>query len=75
MGDEITRVEDLLVEVFHGKRVVPTADLGEMRERRIADLETLDVGVRRLVNPHIYHVSLTEEIKQLQLKLVEEARG
>ena len=46
-----------------------------MRERRVADLESLDVGVRRLVNPHIYHVSLTEQMKALQLNLIAEAKG
>ena len=74
--DEVTRVEDLLVEVYRGgRRTTPTPDLEEMRSRRISDLDQLDVGVRRLVNPHIYHVSLTEKMKALQLKLVEEARG
>ena len=67
---EITEVEDLLVEVYrNGKRLTPSPDLDEMRSRRLADLDRLDVGVRRLVNPHIYHVSLTEQMKALQLKL------
>ena len=74
--DEITKVEDLLVEVFRdGRRTLPAPDLEEMRARRIADLDSLDVGVRRLINPHIYHVSLTEAMKQLQVELVEGARG
>jgi nicotinate phosphoribosyltransferase len=46
-----------------------------MRQRRITDLERLDVGVRRLINPHIYHVSLTEQMKALQLELIDEARS
>ena len=74
--DDITVVEDLLVEVYRdGKRVQPSPDLETMRARRIADLDRLDVGVRRLVNPHIYHVSLTENMKQLQLDLIAEATG
>lgn len=74
--DEVTRVEDLLIEVYRdGRRTTAAPDLEEMRSRRIADLHHLDVGVRRLVNPHIYHVSLTEKMKALQMKLVEEARG
>jgi nicotinate phosphoribosyltransferase len=73
---EITEIEDLLVEVYRdGSRVTPSPDLDEMRSRRIADLDRLDVGVRRLVNPHIYHVSLTERMKRLQLRLIDEARG
>ncbi len=73
---DIVEVEDLLVEVYRdGARVAPPPDLEEMRSRRIADLDRLDVGVRRLVNPHIYHVSLTERMKQLQLRLIDEAKG
>jgi nicotinate phosphoribosyltransferase len=73
---DITEIEDLLVEVYRdGSRVTPSPDLDEMRSRRIADLDRLDVGVRRLVNPHIYHVSLTERMKRLQLRLIDEARG
>jgi nicotinate phosphoribosyltransferase len=43
-----------------------------MRSRRRADLDRLDPGVRRLVNPHIYHVSLTGAMKDLQMSLVRE---
>jgi len=72
----ITEMEELLVPVLNdGKRVGPVAGLDELRARRIEDLARLDVGVRRLVNPHIYHVSLTEAMKQLQLRLIEDARG
>jgi nicotinate phosphoribosyltransferase len=72
----VTEIEELLLEVFRdGRRTAPSPSLEEMRALRVADLERLDAGVRRLVNPHIYHVSLTDEMKQLQLRLVREARG
>jgi nicotinate phosphoribosyltransferase len=75
-SDNITRIEDLLVEVFRdGKRTSESPTLDEMRARRIEDLDRLDVGVRRLVNPHIYHVSLTEQMKRLQLDLIDRAKG
>jgi nicotinate phosphoribosyltransferase len=41
-----------------------------MRERRRADIERLDPGVKRLINPHIYHVSLTEELWKLKQSLI-----
>jgi nicotinate phosphoribosyltransferase len=44
-----------------------------MRKRRSTDLQSLDPGVRRLVNPHRYHVSLTTRMKDLQRRLVAEA--
>lgn len=74
-GKDITEVEDLHEVVFHdGARAGDPPSLAEMRRRRISDLQRLDPGVRRLVNPHIYHVSLTDNMKACQLRLIEEAR-
>ena len=42
----------------------------ELRKRRERDLDRLDEGVRRLVNPHIYHVSLSERLWELKQQLV-----
>jgi nicotinate phosphoribosyltransferase len=44
-----------------------------MRALRTADLERLDPGVRRLMNPHIYHVSLSERLWQLKEALITSA--
>jgi nicotinate phosphoribosyltransferase len=55
-----------------GRRRDGEPELAELRKRRRTDLERLDSGVRRLVNPHIYHVSLTKKMKDLQLELVAE---
>ena len=33
-------------------------------------LARLDTGVRRLVNPHVYHVSITERLHQLRVDLI-----
>jgi nicotinate phosphoribosyltransferase len=35
----------------------------------------LDPGIRRLVNPHIYHVSLSQELWELKQNLIAEARA
>ena len=45
-----------------------------MRRQRDHDLERLDPGVKRLMYPHRYHVSLTEKLWQLKQDLIEEAR-
>ena len=50
-------------------------DLDEMRRRREADLARLDIGVRRLVNPHRYHVSVTDSVKRLQRDLIQRSLG
>lgn len=68
----ISDAESLLEPVFAGgKRADGSPDLEELRRRRRRDLERLDTGVRRLVNPHVYHVSLTRKMKHLQRRLVE----
>jgi nicotinate phosphoribosyltransferase len=70
---ELSGSEDLLETVFSdGLRRDGEPDLETLRKRRRGDLERLDRGVRRLVNPHIYHVSLTRKMKSLQLELIEE---
>lgn len=72
----LSEVEHLMSTVFdHGEREDGSPEIEELRERRIADLARLDPGVRRLVNPHIYHVSLTAGMKKLQRDLVAEALG
>ena len=42
-----------------------------MRQRREADMNRLDPGVSRLMNPHIYHVSLTQQLWDLKHNLIE----
>lgn len=72
-ASELSDSEDLLEPMFrNGSRQDGEPELQAMRERRKADLDRLDPGVRRLVNPHIYHVSLTEKMKDLQLELIED---
>ena len=45
-----------------------------MRVVRDTDLNCLDPGVKRLMNPHIYHVSLSEGLWALKQELIAEAR-
>lgn len=69
-------MEELLVPfLVEGKRAFTPATLAEMRTRRHADVTRLDPGVRRLINPHIYHVSLSSALWQLKYDLIEQARG
>ncbi len=71
---DISEIEELLVPVFaNGRRLDGSPDLDELRRRRTADLERLDPGVRRLVNPHVYHVSVTAAMHALQQRLVSDA--
>jgi nicotinate phosphoribosyltransferase len=68
--EEIDEIEPLLVDILRdGKLVYTLPDIEAMRERRQADLERLDIGVKRLVNPHRYHVSLTQRLWDLKQEL------
>jgi nicotinate phosphoribosyltransferase len=71
---QVSESEDLLVEA----RLEPPLDdpgaVAEARARRVADLERLDPGVKRLVNPHVYHVSVTRRLADLKSRLAAEAR-
>ncbi len=58
-----------------GRRITPAADLAEMRQHRQHDIARLDPGVTRLVNPHIYHVSLSDSLWNLKQDLIEQMRG
>ena len=72
---EISEIEPLLVEVMkEGRLVYDLPTIEDMRRRRQADVERLDPGVRRLMYPHIYHVSLTERLWQLKRDLITAAR-
>ena len=72
---DIAAVEELQVEVMRaGRRVIPTPTLDELRSRRAADVDRLDPGIRRLVNPHEYHVSLTQKLWDLKQALIADAR-
>ena len=68
---QISAAESLLEPVLsEGRRLNEPAPLDELRARRIGDLERLDPGVRRLVNPHRYHVSLSPALWDLKQDLV-----
>jgi nicotinate phosphoribosyltransferase len=74
--DEISGVEPLLAEIMRDGRVVyELPPIDEMRKIRSGDIERLDAGVKRLVNPHIYHVSLTEKLWELKQRLIASVRG
>lgn len=73
---QISEIEPLLVEVIkNGKLLIEPASIEDLRKIRKADVERLDPGVRRLMNPHIYHVSLTERLWDLKQTLITSALG
>ncbi|RMF26537.1 MAG: nicotinate phosphoribosyltransferase [Chloroflexi bacterium] len=74
--EEIAEIEPLLVPILEeGRLVYEFPSLEAIRQQRQADVERLDPGVRRLVNPHVYHVSLTERLWTLKQRLIASAVG
>jgi nicotinate phosphoribosyltransferase len=74
--EQIMQIEPLLVEYFkEGKitRELPT--LKELRRQREDDVDRLDPGVRRIMNPHIYHVSLTQNLWEQKQNLIRSTRN
>lgn len=70
---EISAFEPLFAEALRaGKRVANHEAIETLRARRSEDIAKLDPGVKRLVNPHIYHVSLTETLWQLKQALIQQ---
>lgn len=69
--EKVSAVEPLLEPVVEqGQVVAALGDIHVARRHRAADLERLDTGVRRLVNPHTYHVSVTRPLLELKQELI-----
>ncbi len=69
--EAVSQVEPLLVKVLaEGKRLGDPPTLAAIRTARKADMERLDPGVKRLINPHAYHVSLTEKLWGLKQEMI-----
>lgn len=70
--EDISTIEPLLVEIVRdGRLVYDLPSIDAIRVAREEDVDRLDPGVRRLVNPHIYHVSLTDTLWKLKQSVVE----
>ncbi|MGE5256567.1 MAG: nicotinate phosphoribosyltransferase [Hyphomicrobiales bacterium] len=73
---DILEIEPLLEDILqegHLRYSLPTIE--EIRSLRQSDMERLDPGVKRLMNPHIYHVSLSEKMWQLKQRLIASMRA
>ena len=72
---QISKIEPLHVTIMeNGKRRYKLPTIAEIRTQRDADLNRLDPGVRRLLHPHIYHVSLSQALWQMKQDLITKMR-
>jgi nicotinate phosphoribosyltransferase len=58
-----------------GERISPPEDLLSIKERAQANLRLFDHSYLRFLNPHVYKVSITEELRRLKLGFVERFRS
>ncbi|MFZ0455028.1 MAG: nicotinate phosphoribosyltransferase [Ignavibacteriaceae bacterium] len=73
--DQISEVENLLVDILQdGELVYEFPSISELREKRKNDLSKLDTGVKRLINPHLYHVSISKKLWDLKQELISETK-
>ncbi len=70
--DHISKIEPLLQTILDaGKLVYDFPSIDELREVRKQDIEHLDPGVKRLINPHYYHVSISDKLYKMKMGLIE----
>jgi nicotinate phosphoribosyltransferase len=68
--------EPLLKKRFeNGKPCGPSPTLAEIRATVNNQLESLDQSYKRLLNPHVYKVSVTERLRTLKLDLIKNHLG
>ncbi|MFW5769282.1 MAG: nicotinate phosphoribosyltransferase [Spirochaetota bacterium] len=75
MGDvtlsDFRRVEEILrPRITGGKRSSPPESLDDKRERTVKNINALNRSYKRLINPHVYAISLSEELKRVKKELV-----
>jgi nicotinate phosphoribosyltransferase len=74
--NQLSKCEPLLKDIIKdGKTVYEFPTIEEIRKIRLNDLKHLDSGVKRLINPHRYHVSLTPKLFELKQELITKIRG
>jgi len=67
--------KELLLPIFQsGKQVYSIPDLDEIREYAKHELKTISVEMKRLHNPHIYHVDLSKKLWDLKYGLLNQSR-
>ena len=59
----------------NGEPCAPSPALPEIRAYSQADLDSFDSSYKRLLNPHVYKVSITENLRGLKLELLKNYLG
>jgi len=67
------KVEPLLSKkIDRGMRIEEEKPLSEIRDKALTELGRLDDTFKRIINPHIYKVSLTRKLRDLKFRILNE---
>jgi len=61
--------------IENGVLTAEQPSLAEVKAYAAADLESFDATYKRLLNPHIYKVSITDKLRSLKLELIQKLQG
>jgi nicotinate phosphoribosyltransferase len=65
----------LKLRMENGKPCGPRPALAEIRVKTARELESLDASYKRLLNPHVYKVSVSPRLRDLKLDLIKSHLG
>ncbi|MDR1466430.1 MAG: nicotinate phosphoribosyltransferase [Treponema sp.] len=65
----------LTKRIENGKLIAPQMELTEIQRKTQAELDSFDASYKRLLNPHIYKVSIMENLRKLKLGLIKQFLG
>lgn len=69
---QISQIEPILFDIMvDGKIVYEFPSIDEIRKVKLHDIDCLDSGVKRLIFPHNYHVSLSKKLWELKQELIQ----
>ncbi|MBN2401639.1 MAG: nicotinate phosphoribosyltransferase [Spirochaetes bacterium] len=67
------RALPLLARVMKsGRRINASVDISGIKDYRQSEIDSLDKTYRRLLNPHTYKISLSDNLKKLKTRLIKE---
>ena len=73
---DINQMEPLLEPIIQdGKIIAEREEISNMRVRREVDIACLDPGVRRMMHPHTYHVSISQKLWELKQSMTKRIKN
>jgi nicotinate phosphoribosyltransferase len=74
-SDEYAEIKPLLeLKIVNGKRIDNTPTLETIQKNVQIELKTLHKSYKRLINPHVYKVSLSPDLKSVKNSLIKKFR-